>query len=445
MLIAFLVALTSQELKNGSFAEWDGETPAGWEVSVGAGAPNGRESLLAKGSDGGIAFSGDAATRRWRTLSQSVEAASNDVWRLRFEARAQSKLEEGQFNNCYISIAFLGEKLLDRRLRDIRTAAWTDDAILLRAPSGTKRIEVRIFLSKTGSLEVKSLRLDKPDAKESYAILVDELKRHYSYTEHKKLDLDALAAKHAGDLDALLAALRDPHVAIREKNAWRSPFALKAERNGDFGIVARSLKQPHKIIRSSLIGRTTDGFGYAAIGSLQLSDATFREIEEAIEELLDAPGVILDLRANGGGDERRAAAIATKFCDKTRVYAKHTVRGSSELFERKLEASKTPYTKPVMVLIGPVTMSSAEGFTMMMKSLPHVTLVGLATRGASGNPQPVDLPNGMTVLYSTWVDMLPDGTVIEGKGIAPDIEVRHEAGSDKAFERAVEELKKKAK
>jgi C-terminal processing protease CtpA/Prc len=73
-------------------------------------------------------------------------------------------------------------------------------------------------------------------------------------------------------------------------------------------------------------------------------------------------------------------------------------------------------------LIGPGAISSGEGFVKMMKALPQVTTVGRRTRGASGNPQPVELPGLNTAVYfSRWVDMTPDGETFEGIGLAPDV------------------------
>ena len=69
-------------------------------------------------------------------------------------------------------------------------------------------------------------------------------------------------------------------------------------------------------------------------------------------------------------------------------------------------------------------MSSGEGFVMMMKALPQVTTVGRRTRGASGNPAPVDLPGlSVAVYFSRWVDMTPDAQTFEGIGLAPDVSV----------------------
>lgn len=76
----------------------------------------------------------------------------------------------------------------------------------------------------------------------------------------------------------------------------------------------------------------------------------------------------------------------------------------------------------------------------MMHALPNCTLVGLPTRGASGNPQPVHLGDGIVVYYSRWLSLMPDGSPIEGVGVQPDEEVKHERGSDQAYQRAVQIL-----
>src|SRR5690349_16790321 len=72
---------------------------------------------------------------------------------------------------------------------------------------------------------------------------------------------------------------------------------------------------------------------------------------------------------------------------------------------------------------GPRCVSSNESFLLMMRTVPGCKLIGARSRGASGNPKPTELPNGVTVYLSSWRDLLPDGTCFEGVGIAPDIDV----------------------
>ena len=66
-------------------------------------------------------------------------------------------------------------------------------------------------------------------------------------------------------------------------------------------------------------------------------------------------------------------------------------------------------------------MSSAEAFLQMMKQAPHCTLMGEGSYGSSGNPQPVPLANGVSVLLPSWVTFTPDGIALEGKGVSPDV------------------------
>jgi C-terminal processing protease CtpA/Prc len=82
----------------------------------------------------------------------------------------------------------------------------------------------------------------------------------------------------------------------------------------------------------------------------------------------------------------------------------------------------------------------------MMKQPPNAVLVGERSYGASGNPQPHALANGVTVFLPSWKAMLPDGAPFETKGIAPDVEVATDADSlarrDAVLEKAIELLKR---
>ncbi len=74
---------------------------------------------------------------------------------------------------------------------------------------------------------------------------------------------------------------------------------------------------------------------------------------------------------------------------------------------------------------------------MMMKANPNCTLIGQPTRGASGNPAPVELRDGVTFGIRDGNSCCTDGTPIEGVGVQPDILVEHVAGTDAAFEKAI--------
>jgi C-terminal processing protease CtpA/Prc len=169
-------------------------------------------------------------------------------------------------------------------------------------------------------------------------------------------------------------------------------------------------------------------------------DAAVDEVIKFIKTHAGAPGFVVDLRGADGGSELVARRIARQFCAKQRIYARSKYRGGADpgdfgpTYDRTLDASDTPYTKPVVCVLGPGCVSSGEAFAMMMQCLPNVTTVGRASRGSSGNPRPCTLPGvPVTVLFSRWVDMLPDGRPIEGRGIAPSVAVEL---SEEEYEKA---------
>ena len=142
-----------------------------------------------------------------------------------------------------------------------------------------------------------------------------------------------------------------------------------------------------------------------------------------------AKGLIIDVRPNGGGDELVARHFAGCFVDKPRVYARDELRSGGTFqgpYDRVVEPNPDGphYRGKIAVLMGPRCVSSNESFLLMMKTVGGCKLIGATSRGASGRPQPVRLPNDVVVNLSSWKDELPDGTCFEGVGIQPDLPVK---------------------
>ena len=76
----------------------------------------------------------------------------------------------------------------------------------------------------------------------------------------------------------------------------------------------------------------------------------------------------------------------------------------------------------MVTLMGPANLSSNEAFLLMMRAAGS-KLIGQRSAGSSGNPQPHELGNGVTVFLPSWKAMLLDGSPLEGVGVAPDVEV----------------------
>ena len=162
------------------------------------------------------------------------------------------------------------------------------------------------------------------------------------------------------------------------------------------------------------------------------------------------------MRPNTGDDERPAQAVAGRVADADLVYARsvwreQTLPGTDAFAppqDRVLVAAPEAqrYRGRVAVLAGPACVSSTEGFLLMARALPRVTVVGRPSRGASGNPAPFEVLPGLTVWASRWRSLDLDGTCIEGVGVAPDVPVEPTARpggapADAVLDRAVELLR----
>jgi C-terminal processing protease CtpA/Prc len=79
------------------------------------------------------------------------------------------------------------------------------------------------------------------------------------------------------------------------------------------------------------------------------------------------------------------------------------------------------FTKPVVLLTHRHSVSAAENFTLAMRRLPHVTVVGETTSGAFADVAPHTLPNGwrFTMPFNLFVDHR--GFCWEGIGLAPHL------------------------
>jgi hypothetical protein len=286
----------------------------------------------------------------------------------------------------------------------------------------------------------KAQRLTPEENRDAVAELRRAIDQDYSYRDRMKLDWDALFKAATPELEA--AATPDEFARAAAKAlAPANDMHLWLEANGKL-VGSHSRRVPHNLNRDTLArlvpgwrqrgtgvytGRFDDGIGYVLIDSWDASRAEgVRAAIDFLAGLKDAPGYVIDVRPNAGGSETLAATLAGCFVAEPVVYARHRTRFGGELSppaERVLSPAEPHLHRKVAVLMGLANMSSCESFLMMMRRGPDCVLVGERSFGSSGNPQPIALGNGVTAYIPSWQDLDVDGTPIEGKGIAPDVEV----------------------
>lgn len=270
----------------------------------------------------------------------------------------------------------------------------------------------------------------------------------YSHRDVRRVNWDEEIAAHAAELEAiptrgalartitaLLAPARDVHLSLMVGTARLATFSPMQAPNCNIATLQRVVPGWKDEGHGVFTGRFEDGLAYVFIGSWPSDAALIQPALEFIQKNKDAPGLIIDVRANGGGNEATARTIAACFVDERAVYSRNSYRdpdsprGWTPELDRTIDPNTNGprYGGPVAVLMGPLCMSSNESFLLMMRTCPRAMLIGEPSYGSSGNPKPVDLGGGLTLLLPSWRDTLPDGTPLEGRGILPDIGVRASA------------------
>jgi carboxyl-terminal processing protease len=192
--------------------------------------------------------------------------------------------------------------------------------------------------------------------------------------------------------------------------------------------------------RQAISHRKLDnGFGYIAITTFG-DYGSPKAFDQALLELKDTPGIILDVRDNGGGDTQVARPIMGRFINEKRPYASMRRRSGrgvelTDLWTEYVDPQGPfTYDKAVVVLQNHWSGSMAEGFPMGMKGIGLAVTVGTDTMGLGAAVFPLRLDRtGVTINYSAepvydvhgkprWTlkpdVMVPDGGDILAAGVA---------------------------
>jgi len=271
--------------------------------------------------------------------------------------------------------------------------------------------------------------------------LWDDFDRTYPYFDLKGVDWPAArlafrpraaAARSeeelAGVLLETLAPLRDMHVGLRSQTGqWHPSYAPAVFRNFDAGVAAAY---------AARWGARAEGtWGHAMIGQVPyIYVASWASPLEGFDAFLEgvrgAPGMVIDVRMNGGGNNQYALQVVSRLTDGERIagYVRYRGGPGHSDFTAPVALTVAPagpwqFTRPILLLVGSGSLSSSEDFASAMRELPHVTLAGDPTGGSTANPVSRPLEAGWTYTVSRWFFTTPDGIVVEGQGIPPHVQV----------------------
>jgi hypothetical protein len=250
-------------------------------------------------------------------------------------------------------------------------------------------------------------------------------------------------------------------------------------------------------------GILAGNIGYLRIATMS-GEATFLDgLDAAMQNFRETEGLVIDVRSNGGGTRDALRRLAPYFLpvdgtpvvgnvasvlleeekpakpdeladrylyradwagwtDRQRTAIAQLLRGFQPswklpsgkfspwhflVLDRDQNPAAYHYNHRVVVLIDRGCFSATDIFAAAMQAIPGVTLLGESTAGGSGRARSYQLPNsGIRLQLSTMASFRPDGVLLEGNGVVPDLRIEPQptdliGEADTALHKALELLR----
>ena len=165
MTLFLALFLQDPGITNGSFHDWNQGAPTGWSITVGATNSSGSQpSQLGPGKDGGISLWGSGKTGKWSAVSQDIDLPPDQFVRIAYRFRTSGLKQEGnQFPNHFISLRTFDSSghMIGADYRTLSSKTWSSGELITSRTENASRIELILFLSITGQLDIKEIEIAK--------------------------------------------------------------------------------------------------------------------------------------------------------------------------------------------------------------------------------------------------------------------------------------------
>lgn len=280
------------------------------------------------------------------------------------------------------------------------------------------------------------------DPYDNFDYLWNQIDQKYSYFEYKNVDWNQIRETYRAQLSAdmteeqlfdvmgnMMDELRDDHSnLISPFNISRYNVRIQHDANYSEHVVNRYYIPNFKTFGPFHHDFIDNGnVGYIRYESF-MSTVTPEQMTYLVNYYQNTQGLILDLRANGGGSISNIFVILEAFCKERKLVAysinrngpNHSDFGSREPIY-VLKGEEGVYEKPVMVLIDRYSYSASTFFSVITKAFDQIKLVGDTTGGGGGIPNGGELPNGWKYRFSVSQLLDLQGNNYAEAGVPPDV------------------------
>jgi hypothetical protein len=283
--------------------------------------------------------------------------------------------------------------------------------------------------------------------------VVNRLRSRYVFPEvGERMEAHVRARVEAGDYDAITTAKalselltedireisNDGHLRVRHSAEPRPIHEQESifdnpERVEEYRQSARLANYGYRKVE-----RLAGNVGYIEQNGLHDVTTAAATAMAAFNLIADTDALIIDLRANGGGDPRHVALICSYLLPEEPVHLNSFYSreddGIQQFWSWPWVPGRRYLDKPVWVLTSERTFSGAEELSYNLKTLGRATLVGETTGGGAHpvNMYQINAHFEISIPFARAVNPVTGGNW-EGTGVAPDIQVPAGEALDTAY------------
>lgn len=248
----------------------------------------------------------------------------------------------------------------------------------------------------------------------------------------------AAGLKHGDIIEAIdgvdVGNLSTDQAVDRIKGPEGTKVELELNRTGK--TVKLAIKRSSIELPNLLARMTASRLGYIRLYGF--ARGAGRQVRRQVDHLRSegAEGLVLDLRDNGGGLFSEAVDVASVFIEDGPIVSYQEKAEPDVVYNAEGDAFED---LPLVVLVNEGSASASEIVAGAIQDRDRALVVGTRTYGKGSVQEVVPLRDASALKLTTAAYVTPDGTDIDGEGVAPDVVV--DAAPRLQRERAIEILK----